>query len=391
MTPSQNTKGELQSKAPTLDEAAARYYDAHKHTEYEQLTDLLSVTHDDLGDLKAHLIQQVYKDTLKEAKFIATTPVTASKFSHALFEPGIVMFDEAPHARELSVLISIANFSPKAWIVTGDHRQIKPCVGSYGSRVNQYEEQLRVSTMERFCRLKPDITGLLINHRAYGDLQAMASKLFYEGKMQPGTLNGPGSDFPASALHLRENYIMPLKHNVGAKVSRLLVVLKGAGGPSQVQASWHHEGHRTWVMKLVRKLTLDKKFQEINSEHRGSILIMSPYAQAKIEYLKAIEAMKKSPGALGGCVVEARSVDTAQGHEADFTILDFVRDTSTKHLEDANRLCVGITRARQAEIIIMHHGMITELQTNCRFEHQKKLVAMIDECQNTGQYTVVCI
>lgn len=314
--------------APTLDQAARSWYERHKTTKYANLRAIVaSNSTRDCGNAFESYIEQVYRDVLEAADVVVTTPVSASKFSKDLgscFRPSLVIYDEAPHARELSTLIAIANFHPAAWLFTGDHRQTKPWVGSHGKKpaINKFVHQLRVSMMERAHVANPDMPSLLINHRAYGNLQMLGSKLFYSGKMV--SAHDPDK-LPPSTLHLRQNYIMPLKSNTGPNVSRLIVVLKGIEPPVEVQKSWYHPKHQQWTMDLVTKLLRDPQFLHTNGKDAGSILIMSPYKQSFLEYRKAIKELKKKSPDLEKRIVEPRTVGTAQGHEADFVILDLVR------------------------------------------------------------------
>ncbi len=79
--------------------------------------------------------------------------------------------------------------------------------------------------------------------------------------------------------------------------------------------------------------------------------------------------------------VEVRTIDTAQGHEADVVFVDFVRDTATTFLDDPNRICVAITRARQAEVLVMHPGLrVTTTGTYSRF-----LKPILDSYEKMGQ------
>lgn len=112
--------------APTLEEAVVNYYNKHKDTKYIELRNLYSIENGDLTTLKHYLSNQVYRDFIQLLDVIITTPVTASKFAPFLrqFNPKLIIFDEAPHARELSFLIPISQFHPRAWIFTGDHRQV---------------------------------------------------------------------------------------------------------------------------------------------------------------------------------------------------------------------------------------------------------------------------
>jgi regulator of nonsense transcripts 1 len=113
-------------RAPTLEEAVTAFYEEHKDTTYSDIKNLARTNSTDLQDLRNHLVEKVYRDFLKVVDVIVTTPVTASKFASSLkvFDPKLVIFDEAPHARELSIMIPIAHFCPFAWIFTGDHRQV---------------------------------------------------------------------------------------------------------------------------------------------------------------------------------------------------------------------------------------------------------------------------
>lgn len=51
------------------------------------------------------------------------------------------------------------------------------------------------------------------------------------------------------------------------------------------------------------------------------------------------------------------TVDGAQGFAADFAIVDFVQTSFPGCTSDRRRICVSITRARQAEMILMNRGM----------------------------------
>ncbi|KAF4991589.1 hypothetical protein FGRMN_7708 [Fusarium graminum] len=56
---------------------------------------------------------------------------------------------------------------------------------------------------------------------------------------------------------------------------------------------------------------------------------------------------------------EVLTVDKAQGNQADVVFLDLVRINKPGFIDEPQRLNVAITRARQAEIILMYPGMIT--------------------------------
>ncbi len=88
-------------------------------------------------------IFSLYQDVIREADFIATTPVVAATYFSKMYKPDLIFLDEAAHARELSTLIPIANFNAKAILQIGDFRQTLPYVRDV--KENRYAPQLLVS------------------------------------------------------------------------------------------------------------------------------------------------------------------------------------------------------------------------------------------------------
>jgi regulator of nonsense transcripts 1 len=81
-------------QAPSLDEAAWQRYDQYKESQYEELAEYLN------GELWEdssivplrfrRLVYNLYRDTLRETDFVATTPVAASNHFRGLFKPDLV-------------------------------------------------------------------------------------------------------------------------------------------------------------------------------------------------------------------------------------------------------------------------------------------------------------
>ncbi|KAK0741984.1 P-loop containing nucleoside triphosphate hydrolase protein [Apiosordaria backusii] len=341
----------MRCKAPSLDEAAWERYEAHKTTKYESITKYME--EDLFGQDEAlvvplrfrNLVYNLYRDTLADADFIATTPVAASKHFKGMFKPDLVFFDESPHARELCNLIAIANFNPLAWIFCGDYRQTVPYVGSAGPEShNPYAKQMQVSMMERAARAGAIRHELLMNHRAYGGLHRLASDLWYDGKMVSGT------DKVASRplIHVR-NYISRLNGGKPCDVPRLIVHLRRSLGEKAEGTSCWNPSHTNWVMARIKELLADPHFRKPEKMEPGTILIISPYKAAFNQYKKELKKLPQWAKKR----VEARTVDVSQGHEADFVFLDLSKERSTDFLDDPNRLCVALTRARLGEIIMM--------------------------------------
>lgn len=369
-------------KAPSLDEAAWQRYDEFKATKYEELTSFLEEElweNSEILPLRfRRLVYNLYRDTLAAADFIATTPVAASNHFCGMFKPDLVYFDEAPHARELSNLIAIANFDPIAWIFCGDHRQTVPYVGSATAACpNIYREQMQISMMER-----ADVAGvikheLLMNHRAFGGLHQLASTLWYSGRM----VSGNDDRAPSALLHTRK-YLENFTTAQICTVPRLLVHLKNCGPEEPDGTSAWNPSHTKWVMERVRELIHDEKFRHADRAEPGTILIISPYKKAYNEYKNAVKTLPHWAQRR----VETRTVDVVQGHEADFVFLDLVKEKSTRFLDDPNRLCVAVTRARLGEIIMMHPRMV---ESTAFIRNSRNLRGIYNLCKEAGQVTFV--
>ncbi|KAJ4298764.1 hypothetical protein N0V88_003796 [Collariella sp. IMI 366227] len=118
----------------------------------------------------------LYFDVLSEADFIAASPVTAPR---------------------LALIFDSDLFAPQTWLFVGDHRQTQPDAEAHG---NDYILQLKTSTMERADCNKAIYYQLLINHRAYGNLEQFASNLFYDSIIH--SCQSPSDHLSLSVLHL---------------------------------------------------------------------------------------------------------------------------------------------------------------------------------------------
>ncbi|KAK2060946.1 nonsense-mediated mRNA decay protein 1 [Colletotrichum caudatum] len=322
------------SRAPTLDEVAWDKYEADK-TKYIALTKILNKldegvpkTDQTARELRK-CVARLYFSAIRQADFIATTPVGAAGYLSKMFRPDIVFLDEAAHARELTAMIPIALYTPHTFILTGDTRQTRPFVEGVNAsdkkgQENVYARQLMISTMER-----ADLAGalgskLLISHRMYGNLHELASELFYDGLLTSGL---PESErFPDSVQRI-QGWLSRITGGKEHAVPRVLISHRGSTEASD-KASFYNPVHESFVQQRCRELLEDSKFRRIDQpEKPGRILIITPYRAALLRYKRFIKALPleardrlEVESKLGA--IEARTVDSAQGHEADFVFVD---------------------------------------------------------------------
>ena len=401
-------------RAPTLDEAACQFFLAKREIgEFGEIDDFLNIggikpsNWDDNHKLafkhSRDSIERIYRKVLKEADFIATTPVAAFCHFDGMFNPDLVFFDECAHARELSTLISISFFTPEAWFFTGDYRQMSPYVGCHKLDC----AQLHLSLLERVARESGISCHLLTNHRALGGLHKLPSDLFYGGEMVSAQSDEDVA--PDSLKYLREFFMkfrqastLPSETgssseseaSSGSTVPRFVVDCKSNSKVWKNLRSFWNPFHQDWVMARVQELLDDPKFVQVDSSLPGTIMIISPFGESVQRYRLAVE---KIPDARKRLRVEPRTLGTAQGAEADLVFLDMVKLRPSHFSNDKKRLCVALTRARQAEVIMMTedmaHGEIPVTFDNrgraLTWEPAENLRAIYDGCYDDEHGTLI--
>lgn len=401
--------------ALTLKEAAQQYLAEHPE-DFPLLSTLLlrdpkGLVSDDDYDGGAHRTEWycLFSAVLSRTDIVVTTPVGAAKISqHAsqAFRPSLVIFDDAARARELSTLVAIAHFpSAEAWLFTGTCEMTQPYVGSYENPNlwNPCAQQLKTSMMERRMHVLPDVHRLSLNHQAYGNLHHLSSDLFWNGKIQSAF---PDIErFPPSTMHLLE-YCRKLASNSSLSVPRLLVHVKGTRVSDPEQKSKFNKRHLNWVMqRVVRDLIQDPNFRSTDTKAPGSILIATPYKSQFSNYRKEINSLMQEldrehrlAGRWGDrlhreVLVEARTADTVQGHSADVVIYDLVHSELTSHAADSYRTCVALTRAKQAEIVVIQKSMLGwegPTHSRRRFRLGRTHIDLLwEHCKSNGQVVTV--
>ncbi|CAG1960616.1 unnamed protein product [Fusarium graminearum] len=365
--------GRNPNKAPTLDEAAWEYYEKHQNDGFLALKRVLMrmdtgevLNNDDWKTLRTQ-VTKLYTAVLRQTDFIATTPVAAYGGFSRHFKPEIIFIDEAPHARELTTLIPIAYFEPIAWILTGDVNQTRPFVKSgdirdtykQGIEFNPFAEQMRVSLMARAAKVGAINSSLLINKRAYGNLQKLPSVLFYHGRMISG--HPAKKQFPETVSYLR-TYLEKLGGGSKLKENRVVIALTKSKEETHCRSFWNPVNHQ-WVVGQVQALLQDSAFRCVTDiEQPGRVMIQTPYSVAMRQYTHTV---KQWPDEWQNRV-EVLTVDRAQGNQADVVFLDMVRTTRPGFMDEPQRMNVAITRARQAEVILMHPEMTFRLRAGLR-------------------------
>ncbi|KAG8158264.1 hypothetical protein KVR01_012025 [Diaporthe batatas] len=395
--------------APNLKEAAQQYLSDHLE-DFPRFSELLRAEHPAAFKNRPSFDEDVreewdklFKIVLGETDFVITTTVGAAKIAK-YFRPTLVLFDEASRSRELGTLAAITNFpSAEAFLFTGTVEMTKPYLASHGSHLwNPCTEQLRTSMMARYLHTVPDTPRLSLNHQAYGNLHRLSSELFWDGGIHSAL---PREErFPPSTMHLL-HYCRDLAGNQALTFPRLLVHVSGFSEEDFKQRSKLNKRHLNWVVqKIIRDLVQDPDFRSTDGNEPGSIIVTTPYRAQFTLYRKAINSLMRDldrehqlSGSRGRRLhrevqVQPATADVVQGHSGDVVILDLVNWENTPHVADPNRLCAALTRAKQAEFVIMERTMLLQRDRPRRwnFGYIGPHIRLLHEhCDSLGQVIAV--
>ncbi len=358
----QNTK----PRRPFLgvQQQAYKFFEAHKD-DFPKLRDAL----DDLAksnspgeeavnlmsEIKA-LVTELYAAFLRQFTGVVVATPYAGCLSEFVrdFKTDIVMIDDACRMDEADFLMIIHD--PGFFVVIGDPRQPGPFVhGSHGDIVtNPFKEIMKRSPLERALSYGGVVKARLVqNHRGKGNLPVLASGLFYHRNMQ----SAEGEDaFPPETLAWHE-WLKGHCPTLVETSQRILIELQGAA-VGKLATSSFNMAHVQHVCTLVVEAITDDNLRGLNGKQK-SILVATFYKAQQAKYIEALDAMvsAKILTREQRRLVDVRTVDGAQGFAADLVIVDFVKSSTPGFTCDRRRLCVAVTRARQAEIIVMSRGM----------------------------------
>ncbi|CAK7237368.1 hypothetical protein SCUCBS95973_009935 [Sporothrix curviconia] len=175
----------------SLHRAALQYFEDHKAEEWlKDFAELITVvdsgaslTSDQRATFKA-MTKQLYQVFLGEFKgIICATPVACADFTvKQSFRPDLVMIDEAARMREMTTLIPVTWFDPKAFIIVGDIHQLQPHVGFLETYPVPFKSSLSRSILARAVDAGAVSNYLTINYRQLGDLSSKIGCHFFRDK-----------------------------------------------------------------------------------------------------------------------------------------------------------------------------------------------------------------
>jgi superfamily I DNA and/or RNA helicase len=213
-------------------------------------------------------------------------------------------------------------FHPNNLILVGDHKQLPPFSVV---RPDKFQEKNHLrSLLERTvdCNLSPHV--LTIQYRMHPKICEMVSNLFYSGRLKAAK----------ELYESRVNKKPCLWLNVQG--SEIDYKRRGFSNPDEAEI----------ICSLVGEIT--KQNPKIKS-----IFVISFYNMQKNLILEKIDNDPFLKKLKEKEVLEVLSIDACQGSEADYVLISTVRTKGfSRFVEDKQRLCVALSRAKEACFIV---------------------------------------
>ncbi|KAL7929424.1 hypothetical protein V8C35DRAFT_315601 [Trichoderma chlorosporum] len=394
-------KGARQNLDRSLHQAALDYLHSHRELPcYADLVELLDRVDrgEKLNDGSKSLFKSNFKilfqDFLEDFHgTIVTTPVAASNFAfREAFKPDLIILDEAGTMRELTALIPIAFFSPKAWILTGDIAQKPPYIsmehglGAGKISSNPYSDQLTLSTLARASAAGAVKSCLLVNERAFGNSMAHANKLSYYGTMQPARMDTK-INWPQNLMDMIAHVKQHINPTQPSAQCNVLVEFSGSQA-NKVATSLANAAHRKWTLKqALAIINSGLKGLGKNESKPADVLIIALYKAQALEYQNMRKEMVDKGEATKDVYrrIKIKTLDEAQGDEADFVFVDFVVVTHPGFTGEHFRITLGTTRARGINVYLLNRGVFVGYDKSSEVADRAiQLSRLFSLCQGTG-------
>ena len=271
------------------------------------------------------------EEVIRRATVVGMTTSCAARYHSTLqrVAPRVVVIEEAAEVMEAHIITSLSH-DTKHTILIGDHKQLRPKATVY-ELAKKYN--LEISLFERMVMNSMDCKRLCIQHRMRPEIAALTKRIYDHEIIDHETV-------------CTFEEITGLSHNVFFIDHRELEV--------QVEGlqSYSNPHEADFLVALCNYL--------LHQGYSGSqITVLTMYTG---QLLLLQEKMPRRT--YGG--VRVCAVDNFQGEESDIILLSLVRsndDGKIGFLNESNRICVALSRARQGFYCI---GNFALLKSQCK-------------------------
>ena len=323
-----------------------------------------TINENEIGPKK---IKNISDNIINEHDIIIATCSTSydSKLIQSEFQ--YVLIDEATQCCEIECLLPLVHGSRHV-VLIGDQKQLGPTIIYPKANILG----MKISLFERMIKIYPDnFIMLKKQYRMNEQLSKFPSDFFYEGKIKNSskhqeskyakkimkTFLWPKKDIPIMFINtnnkttlkynLIDEKLINKKHKELYKNKNIFTSERDSG------KSYENELEAEITIKILNMLNSIKSYQK----GKYDIGIITPYIGQKKLILEKLYLNNLDTGFdfYSNNIINIASVDSFQGKEKDFIIINTVRSNYKKiigFLKDPRRLNVSLTRARHGLIII---------------------------------------
>jgi len=306
-------------------------------------------------------LKNIIRNIIDEHDIIISTCSTSFDNKLINIDFKYVIIDESTQCNEVECLLPIVHGSSHV-VLIGDQKQLGPTVLYPKAKILG----MKVSLFERMIKIHPENFLLLKKqYRMNPELSKFSSNFFYDGKIKNSSKHKeskcikkifnkfcwPKKDIPIMFININNKTTLKYSLNINNK--------KNSSQDNyftferDIGKSYENELEANITVKVINLIN------DIKSYKKGkyNIGIITPYIGQKKLILEKLDLKNKDKNFdyYNNNIITVASVDSFQGKEKDFIIINTVKSNYKNYigfLKDPRRLNVSLTRAKHGLIII---------------------------------------
>ena len=315
--------------------------------------------------LPPNKLKNIKNNIIKEHDIIISTCSTT--FDDKLYKEDFkyVLIDEATQCCEIEGLLPILHGSQYV-ILIGDQKQLGPTI--LYPRANLIG--INISLFERMIKIYPENYIMLKKqYRMNEQLSKFPSDFFYEGKIKNSSKHQetkyskkilkkfcwPKKDIPIMFININNKTTINynLTNPLNFKKNNIKLSNNNFTSEKNIGKSFENELEANITIKVLEMLNSIKSYKK----EKYNVGIITPYLGQKKLILEKLanNDSQKDFDYYNNNIINIASVDSFQGKEKDFIIINTVRSNYKNYIgfvKDPRRLNVSLTRAKHGLIII---------------------------------------
>ena len=313
-------------------------------------------------DLDSEDFKEECNNVINTADIVVTTCSTSmiDKLENYNFE--FVVIDETTQSQEVETLLTMIRNSKHVTLI-GDPMQLSPTILHPKGK----QTGMHITLFERIMKLKPENNSLLtIQYRMHPKISEFISKTFYENKL----INGI-NEMLRTKINFDSKFNWPNKY-----FPTVFINVEGINQISASGTSYINEMEGYTLLYLLKN-----KFppEEIKNSS-----IITPYLGQK----DLLEELLLDNNNIN---MEISSVDSFQGQERDYIIINTVRSNPKNEigfLKDVKRLNVTISRAKYGLIILGNADCLYNAKIEGKYSIWRKYIEFIKDNKGLVTYNM---